>query len=112
MKNEGSEALDDLQQQLHAELKKYDIAPDRAMKISHEMREHFRKLWGGGSVYFGKTADISERDMAIYCKFDGKNYRALAREYEVSVKWIYEIVRRVHKKEIAERQMDIFGESP
>ena len=51
---------------------------------------------------------LNERDMKIYEEFNGNNHRELARKYNVSMQWVYKIVKKVHKDEVARRQMSMF----
>ncbi|WP_283228558.1 Mor transcription activator family protein, partial [Haemophilus influenzae] len=46
----------------------------------------------------------------IFNEFNGSNHRELARKYNVSMQWIYQIVKKVTKEEIARRQFDMFSE--
>ena len=62
--------------------------------------------WGGQMVtipkdYFFKLA---ARDMKIYHQFNGNNHSELARLHKMSVRGIYKLLDRVHKREIDRRQ--------
>lgn len=79
-----------------------------ASQVVQEMIEDF----GGEVIYIPKgiLIPLSGRDLAIWREFNGKNHNELARKYDVSVAWVYKIVKRVQKEEVAKRQMDMFAE--
>lgn len=79
-----------------------------AVSISKAIIEDF----GGEVVYIPKgiLLPLSGRDWEIYNNFNGNNHRELAHEYKVSVAWVYQIIKKVHKMEINKRQLDMFAE--
>lgn len=81
-------------------------AKSLAVSISKTLVEDF----GGEVIYIPKgiLIPLSGRDWAIYNEFKGDNHKALARKYKVSVAWVYQILKRVHKQEISKRQGDLF----
>ncbi|HGW6407859.1 TPA: Mor transcription activator family protein, partial [Escherichia coli] len=44
----------------------------------------------------GISGRASERDYQIYSECDGRNYAELAKKYNLTLQWIYKIVKRVH----------------
>ncbi|MBE8397905.1 DNA-binding protein, partial [Leptospira borgpetersenii serovar Hardjo-bovis] len=54
------------------------------------------RIWGGQSIYFPKGISVraSERDYQIYSECDGRNYAELAKKYNLTLQWIYKIVKR------------------
>ncbi len=44
----------------------------------------------------------------IFNEFNGTNHRDLAKKYGVSMQWVYTIVKRINKEEIAKRQFNMF----
>nr|WP_259370451.1 Mor transcription activator family protein [Rodentibacter pneumotropicus] len=76
-----------------------------AMKISQS--------WGGLNVYMPKALELfaCEREKQIFNEFTGNNHAYLAKKYGLSLQWIYKIVKRVQKEEIAKRQFDMFAHS-
>lgn len=85
-----------------------EIAKRLAMSVSKVFIEDF----GGEVIYVPKRIllPLSGRDWAIYNEFTGDNHKALARKYNVSVAWVYQILKRVHKQEVSKRQADLFPE--
>lgn len=66
--------------------------------------------FGGAMMYIPKSIQLplSGRDLEIFYKFNGRNHNELAHEFKVSVPYVYQIIKRVKKEEIAKRQMDMF----
>lgn len=91
-----------------------DLPGEVASDFGHALAEKMADHWGGQGVYFpqGLTLKLSKRYLQIYEKFNGFNHSELAMEYRVSVQWIYNIVKRVHKEQVVQRQRDIFEEAP
>ncbi|MGL9773664.1 MAG: Mor transcription activator family protein [Sodalis sp. (in: enterobacteria)] len=67
-------------------------------------------VWGGQNVYFlmGLIWKVSQRDREIFADFNNYNHHALARKYKVSLQWIYSVVKRVKKEELARIQGSLF----
>lgn len=89
-----------------------EVAPEIAADFGQALAERMADHWGGQGVYFpqGLTLKLSKRYMQIYQEFTGFNHSELAMKYRVSVQWIYSIIKRVHKEQVALRQRDIFDE--
>lgn len=89
---------------------KHRFDEDKAKQIGVELARCIAENWGGEVIYIPKALLIalSERDLAIWRDFNGNNYRDLARKYNVSMQWVYQIVKRVQKEEVAKRQFDMF----
>ena len=106
------ELLADLAKNIEIELTKTEkIAPEQAKQIGMEIAQSVAKQWGGEVIYIPRNLVLllSERDRRIFNEFNGYNHRELARKYKVSMQWVYRIVKRVTKEEIAKRQIDMFG---
>lgn len=109
----GPELLVDLANQCGKVIaESLNVDPDKAFQVGKEVAEHMAKHWGGSGIYFpmGMTYKLSQRDRQIYSEFKGNNHFELAKKYEVSVIWIYKIIRTVQKEELASRQKDMFGQ--
>ena len=65
-----------------------------ARLISVEAAVTLAKAFGGEHVYMPKTDSIvqSVRDKKIIAEFDGYNYEALAKKYNLTSTWIRKIV--------------------
>ncbi|OBX07046.1 transcriptional regulator [Gallibacterium salpingitidis] len=93
-------------------VKKHQFDNDKAKQIGIELAQCIAESWGGEIIYIPKALLIalSERDLAIWREFNGSNHRELSRKYGVSMQWVYQIVKRVQKEEVAKRQYDMFNE--
>ena len=72
---------------------------------------HIAQCWGGEVIYIPRNLVLllNERDRKIFNEFKDTNHRELTRKYNVSMQWIYQIVKKITKEEIARRQFDMFG---
>jgi len=55
-----------------------------------------------------ELCELSLRDQEIYKEFNGKNYNQLCAKYDVSLQWLYKIIKYQQKAEIKRRQVDVF----
>lgn len=80
--------------------------------MSAELLKDILDNWGGQQVYIKKSdwalGKLLERDLKMYEKFNGRNYAILAKEYDLTVQRVYEIIKSVHKAEINRRQSQLF----
>ncbi len=58
------------------------------------------QAFGGESIYIPKPESITRRrrDHRIYERFNGRNYRELAREYRLSLRQVRNIIRQKKKE--------------
>lgn len=91
-------------------VQKHQFDDEKAKQIGIELAQCIAENWGGEVIYIPKALLIalSERDLAIWQAFNGTNHRELARKYNVSMQWVYQIVKKVQKEEVAKRQFDMF----
>lgn len=104
------ELLADLADQVAAKLVESGIDIERAAEIGFAAAERVRIHWSGQSLYFSKGMQylLSRRDVEIFEKFNGQNHEALAREYNLTVMRIYQIVKAVRAEMIRKRQGSLF----
>lgn len=107
------EILLDLAEQVRAELvKNHNMDEQQARKIGVDVALKIANNWAGELIYIPQSVALmsSERNLAIWREFDGKNHRELARKYGVSMQWVYKVIKRVQRQEVEKRQLDIFCE--
>lgn len=107
------EILADLAKHIETELiSKVAANDDQAKQIGIEVAHKIAHAWGGEVIYIPRNLVLllTERDRKIYSEFNGTNHRELAREYGVTMAWVYQIVKKMRKEEIARRQIDMFAE--
>lgn len=104
------ELLADLADQVAAKLAELGTDMEKAADIGFAVAEHIRGNWSGQSLYLPKGVqyDISRRDIEIFERFNGTNHEALAREYNLTVMRIYQIIKAVRAALIAKRQGALF----
>lgn len=68
------------------------------------------RKYGGDEIYIAKEDKIISmvRDKEIYRKFNGGNYSQLAREYNLAVRTVYEIIGRYINEKA---QLSIFDDA-
>lgn len=83
-----------------------EIAADAGLKAA----EHLRTHWAGAPVYIpkGESYALTKRDLEIFEKFNGRNHASLAREYNLTVMRIYQIIKAVRAAQIQKRQGALF----
>lgn len=81
-----------------------------ANQIANEIANRLADHWGGSMFYVTKhnAWQYHERDLAIWQAFNGNNHCELARRFELSVPYIYEIIARMRKKHHNTLQTDLF----
>lgn len=104
------ELLQDLADQIGLKLVEMGVTPERAAEIGFASAEHIREHWGGQPIYLPKGVqyNFSVRDMQLFERFDGNNHLALAREYNLTVMRIYQIVKTVRAELVKKRQGALF----
>ena len=113
-RSQGPELLVDLANTVAvAMVELLELDKERAEHVGNEVANRMTVHWGGQLIYFpiGTAIKLSARDMAIYNKFNGQNHSDLAREFGVSLQWIYRIVKTMRAADLASRQGGLFPEN-
>lgn len=111
--DKAPEILMDLAEHIRVELsEKYHLEDSVAKQAGVDIAQRIAQVWGGEVIYIPRAVlfALSERDLNIWREFNGTNHRELARKYNVSMQWVYQIVKRVQKEEMAKRQIDMFAD--
>ncbi|QWC51285.1 Mor transcription activator family protein [Pectobacterium atrosepticum] len=106
-RSKGPELLVELSQHVADTVKNVtELDPQTAELVGNAVAKHMMTVWGGQNVYFpmGISWRASQRDLQIYEEFDGRNHSALAKKSNVSLQWIYKIVRTMRKDELQAKQ--------
>lgn len=84
-----------------------DIAEQIAVAVANRMMH----AWGGQTIYLpkGMVFMTSARDYKIWQECDGRNYRELAKKYNLTLQWIYSVVKKIQRAESARRQLPLFS---
>lgn len=80
-----------------------------AQEIGVENAVKIARMYAGMGLYFPKLDDvlIELRNAKIRAEFDGGNYKALARKYDLTERWIYQILGSEENKD----QVSLFENS-
>ncbi|MEH2921135.1 Mor transcription activator family protein [Samsonia erythrinae] len=106
-RSKGPELLVELSQHVADTVKNVtELDPQTAELVGNAVAKHMMNVWGGQNVYFpmGISWRASQRDLQIYREFDGRNHSTLAKKYNVSLQWIYKIVRTMRQEELRAKQ--------
>ncbi len=104
------EILEDLAAKLAALLIEEGLAPERARGIAFRHAEQVRRDWGGQKLYIptGQSYEVTQRDLEIYRRWNGRNGIELCREFRITDTWLRAIVNRVRAAEMQRRQSGLF----
>lgn len=107
----GQSLLLDLRDRTFVLLKEGNVDEGKAQQISNELVIVMAQNWGGQLLYITKADGFlaDERDIQIYKEFNGHNHAELALKYDLSVTWVYRIVKRMTEMERKRNQPDLFG---
>ncbi len=110
MESVRHELLSDVADHTTAILVEHGIDEGLADQVGCAISNHLAESWGGQNLTVPKDYlyRLSERDMMIYKEFNGRNHSALSRKYHVSVRAIYKIIKRTHKRVIDKTQISLF----
>lgn len=77
----------------------YNVPADHAGQAGNALADALAKTWGGQIVTFPKDyfRNLHRRDLEIYEEFDGRNHGHLARKHNLTVRAIYNVIKRVRE---------------
>lgn len=84
----------------------HPTATEAALSIAEAARAGL----GGGKLYIpkGQAYLLSRRDLRIYAKFRGDNFRALAHEFGLTEMRVRQIIDRCREADVKSRQDNLF----
>lgn len=85
-----------LQDTVKAILKDRGISSEQSEEIAVEVADQLSFEWGGAMIYVPKaTANLlALRNEKIIAEFNGSNQAELRMKYNVSLQWIYSLLRK------------------
>lgn len=107
------ELIDDLEANLSAFLSETSLSEAEAESISAAFIDYLMHEWGGQVIYIPtgtRSIRIHQRDVDIYRDFRGDNHHELSKKYNISMQWIYKIIKRMGKIDIEKRQTKLFDD--
>ncbi|MBF0309492.1 MAG: transcriptional regulator [Magnetococcales bacterium] len=88
------------------------IDEQQADQIGGHLAQRLASHFGGQQIYIPKDTlfALSKRDEEIYAAWsDGWKHHELAKRYNLSVQWVYEVIKRVQEYRRKQRQRPIPG---
>jgi Mor family transcriptional regulator len=109
-KSKAAELLLDLAAQCALVLRDITgIDAEKAELVGQEIAVSMAKHWGGQNLYFpkGLSFQVSQRYLEIYNEFNGRNHAELAMKYDLTVQWVYRIIKlfRQMERDLAQRSL-------
>jgi Mor family transcriptional regulator len=91
--------------------KRLNVPLDAAREAVFILCEIMRKDWAGINQYLSKGCayEIEKRDLEMYEKFDGNNYKALAKEFGITERQVYTRLDIIREEEFKRKQPSLFG---
>jgi len=104
------ELLSDLANHTATLLMDYGIDSEIAEQAGFALADHMADHWGGQLLFFPKDIPykLAKRDLKIWEEFNGHNHKQLADKYQIRIRTIYKIIRKVKKQQLALNQSDLF----
>lgn len=94
------ELLEDIHSRVSELVQEFGLTEDVADQVGCAIADHLAENWGGQNftIPMDHHFRISKRDQAIYDKFNGRNHHILAKEFNMTVRGIYKVIKRVRAK--------------
>lgn len=110
-KLETPELLDDLAAKAGSLAKQlFGCSDALAMAFGSELAQQTATDLGGQPFYWPKgiAYKVSRLHLDVWDAFTGYNHRELAKRFDISLVWVYAIIRRMRAADVAARQGQIF----
>jgi Mor family transcriptional regulator len=94
------ELFEDLVTVTEGLLKSYGTPDAAAPLIANALADELADRWGGQNMTFPKdyARAISKRDAEVYARFTGDNYAELAKEYGLTERGMYKLIKRIRDR--------------
>jgi len=113
-RNKSPELLFDLAEHLTDLMtRKGGLPSEKSSALAWDAAQHMAAHWGGQNLYFpiGTSIIQSNRARHIWHEFNGHNHAELARKHNISVQWVYTIIKKMQAEEQALRQQSLFSDA-
>lgn len=91
----------------------FGIPAPAAELVANSLADEIAEAWGGQNLNMPKDYQrmLSQRDVEVYRKFDGSNQPELAREYGLTERGMYKLIKRIQERlrRQAMGRPDLFG---
>lgn len=87
-----------------------DISPELAEAHGSEVAMLMATVWGGQVLYMPKGIHLqaSKLHQQIFDEWTGRNQREIAMKHNISLAFVYKVVKRMRLAVIARNQRDLF----
>lgn len=87
------------------------ISSELAEAHGNEVAMHMAAVWGGQVLYIPKGVHMqaSKLHLQIFDEWTGHNQREIAMKHNLSVQFVYKVVKRMRLAVIARNQGDLFA---
>ena len=84
-----------------------ELAEAHGIEVAMQMAT----VWGGQQLYMPKGIHIqaSKMHQQIFDEWKGRNHREIAMKYNISLAFVYKVVKRMRQAVIARDQGDLFA---
>ncbi|TBV10222.1 Mor transcription activator family protein [Stutzerimonas kirkiae] len=108
----AGDLLNDLAEQVSVAAREaLGIPEEAAGALGTDVAMRMIEQWGGQQLYMPKGVRIeaSKLHLEVYEAWTGRNHRALARQFDLSLQFVYRIIKVMRKADLNRRQGDMFG---
>jgi Mor family transcriptional regulator len=87
-----------------------DISPELAEAHGNEVAMQMATIWGGQQLYMPKGIHIqaSKLHQQIFDEWKGRNHREIAMKHNLSLAFVYKVIKRMRLAVVARDQGDLF----
>ena len=106
MAEKRHELLADIADHVSHVLQEHNIDPAVAEQAGSAVANHLSEAWAGSTVCFPKDYlfKLTKRDLEILSKFNGRNHRVLAQEYDLTENAVYRLLKRIQDRKFDREQ--------
>lgn len=108
--NEEAQRWPEAMRQIYAMFKDELVKSEADPKLAVILLNRICKEFGGVQLYLprGRQLESEIMNLSIWHEFKGDNVEELSRKYDKSMQHIYRVVAKMRKREIKNRQPDLF----
>lgn len=87
-----------------------NISPELAEAHGNEVAMQMAAIWGGQQLYMPKGIHVqaSKLHQQFFEEWTGQNHREIARKHNLSLAFVYKVVKRMRLAVVAHDQGDLF----
>lgn len=88
-----------------------NISPELAEAHGNEVAMQMATIWGGQQLYMPKGIHVqaSKLHQQIFDEWKGRNHREIAMKHNLSLAFVYKVIKRMRLAVVARDQGDLFA---